>query len=110
MDNKIQNIKQKIKDVMTAKNMSIYQLAYKADVSEACIRNWYSKRNYDPSLETLQKISDVLGISLSQTVLDKDETLYPVNNETKELIENWLKLDHDKQQLVLNIIKSYNRV
>lgn len=109
MYNKIQDIKDKIRDILKARNMSIYQLALKSEVSEACIRNWFSKRNYVPSLESLFKVGEALGLSLSQFLLDKDETMYPVDASTKNLIENWSKLDNEKRDIVLKIIKTFNR-
>ena len=66
MEEKIIEIKNKIKNVLKEKNMNIYQLSLKSEVTEACIRNWYSKRNYSPSLESLQKIAEALNISVTE--------------------------------------------
>jgi len=110
MEEKIIEIKNKIKNVLKEKNMNIYQLSLKSEVTEACIRNWYSKRNYAPSIESLHKIAKALDLSLSQIFLDKDATFYPVDSETKELIDNFLLLDPDKKKLILQLTKSYNKV
>lgn len=110
MEEKIIEIKNKIKNVLKEKNMNIYQLSLKSEVTEACIRNWYSKRNYAPSIESLYKIAKALDLSLSQIFLDNDATLYPVDSETKELIDNFILLDPDKKQLIIQLAKSYNKI
>ncbi len=107
MDDKIiTRVKQKIRLLVEKKGMSIYELANQADISDPCIRNWFSKRNYVPSLTSLISICEVLDITLAQ-LFTEDEELYPLNNEEKELIECWQKLDAKEKQAVLTVIKSY---
>jgi len=110
MEEKIKQVKDKIKNTLKVKNMNIYQLSIKSEVTEACIRNWYSKRNYAPSIESLHKIAKALGLSLSEMFLDSDATLYPVDAETKEFLDNFAMLDPDKKQLIIQITKSYNKL
>lgn len=109
MNDLITTIKNRIKEIIDKRGMSIYELANQTNISEACIRNWYSKRNYTPSLSSLISISSVLGISLSQLTLDKDETMYPVNEEIKQLLDSWLALDVNMRKNFENIIKSINK-
>ena len=107
MTNKIIEIKEKIRKIMKEKNMSIYQLSLKSGVSDACIRNWYSKRNYAPNLEPLEKVAKALDVSLAQLFLDKNEMFMPVDKQTKELLEQYFTLDKIKRQLVADIIKQF---
>ena len=109
MSDKIQEVKLLIKRILESKNMTIYQLSLKSGVSEACIRNWYSDRNYTPNLESLEKVCLALGISLSQLFIGSNESLYPIDDTTKELIESWLILDKHKQQLVIALMKELKK-
>lgn len=108
-DNYITNVKDRVKYLIKERGMSIYELANVADISEACIRNWYGKRNYVPSIDSLQKICEVLNVSMAQLFVDEKEEFYPVNEELKDLIINWQKLDSNKKELILSLIKSYIR-
>ena len=83
-------IKDRIKNILNQRNMKIYELAKLSDVSEACIRNWYSKRNYVPSLPSLINICKVLDINLSMLVMTEDEEYCPIDNESKKLLIDFL--------------------
>lgn len=109
MTDKTIEIKERIKDLMKKKNMSIYQLALKSGVSEACIRNWYSKRNYAPNLEPLQKVANALEIPFAQLFVGKDEKLYPIDKPTKKLLDDYFSLDVERRQLVADLIKQMKK-
>lgn len=38
----VERVKIRIKELIASKGLSIYELAEKADLTEACIRNWYT--------------------------------------------------------------------
>ena len=103
----IERVKAKIKKLIDIKGLSVYELAEKADLTEACIRNWYTKRNYTPSLEALEKICSALGISETELVRREDEQLVPVTEEEKQLIKNWSMLDEKKRTLILMQIEAF---
>lgn len=109
MTDKTIEIKEKIKDLMKKKNMSIYQLALKSGVSEACIRNWYSKRNYAPNLEPLQKVANALDIPFAQLFIGENEKLYPIDKPTKKLLDDYFSLDVERRQLVADLIKQMKK-
>ena len=109
MTDKTIEIKGKIKDLMKKKNMSIYQLSLKSGVSEACIRNWYSKRNYAPNLEPLQKVAQALDMPFAQLFIGEDEKLYPIDKPTKKLLDDYFTLDLEKRQLIANLIKQMKK-
>lgn len=60
--NLVERVKFRIKELIEIKRISIYELAEKSDLTEACIRNWYTKRNYTPSLEAIEKICRAFDI------------------------------------------------
>lgn len=106
MDDETYKIKTKIKKVIDAKGLSIYRVAELADVTDTCIRNWYNKRNYKPTLESVIKICKALNISLSEAFLDNEESLYPLTKDKRELIDLWLLLTKEQQQSILALLKS----
>ena len=109
MTDKTIKIKQRIKDLLKSKNMTIYQLSLKSGVSEACIRNWYSKRNYTPNLEPLQKVANALEIPFAQLFVSEDEKLYPLDKPTKKLLDDYYSLDVERRQLVADLIKQMKK-
>lgn len=109
MTDKTIEIKEKIKDLMKKRNMSIYQLALKSGVSEACIRNWYSKRNYAPNLEPLQKVANALDIPFAQLFISENEKIYPIDKPTKKLLDDYFSLDVERRQLVADLIKQMKK-
>lgn len=84
----VERVKFKIKELIEIKKISIYELAEKADLTEACIRNWYTKRNYTPSLEAIEKICRAFDISESELVRRDDEELVPMTEKEKLLLKN----------------------
>ena len=100
-------VKTKIKKLMEAKHLSTYALAQSADLTQTCIANWYSKRNYDPSLAALEKVCRALDISLAQLFCDKDEDIICVDKEFKEVYESWLMLSKEQKAVVKKVIQSY---
>lgn len=97
----VERVKCKIKELMQKRGMTVYELAKKADVTEACIRNWYTKRNYTPSLEALEKICHALDIPVSELVRTEDEELVPISSDEKKLLNNWRMLDEKKRNLLI---------
>lgn len=99
--NLVERVKLRIKELIEIKRISIYELAEKADLTEACIRNWYTKRNYTPSLEAIEKICRAFDISESELVRRDDEELVPMTEKEKLLLKNWLLLDEKQRNLIL---------
>ena len=103
----IERVKVRIKELMEKKGLSVYELAKKADLTEACIRNWYTKRNYTPSLEAIEKICCALDISEAELVCREDEELVPMTAEEKRLVKNWYALNEGQKVLVLMQIDEF---
>lgn len=99
------DIKQKIKYILKQQNMSVYSLAAKADLSTACINNWYSKRDYEPSLNALRKICDALNISLAELFYDGDAVI-PADDRAREFFNYWSVLNDEQKDNLIKFIKS----
>ena len=105
--NLVERVKFRIKELIEIKRISIYELAEKSDLTEACIRNWYIKRNYTPSLEAIEKICRAFDISESELVRRDDEELVPMTEKEKLLLKNWLLLDEKQRNLILMQIDAF---
>ena len=100
-------VKLHIARIIKQKNISIYELALESGLTEACIRNWYTKRNYTPSLKAIEKISEALNIPVTEFVKNEDEEMLAVNKEQKQLLENWLLLEEKQKNLILLQIEAF---
>lgn len=103
----VSKVKEKIKRLIAARNITIYDLAQQADLTEACIRNWFTARNYTPSLEALEKISKALDISPFELLCDDDEIM-AATPENKELLEKYRHLTKKQKTAILALIESFN--
>ena len=102
-------IKSRIKNLSKQKSLSFYELGNLSDITPTCIRNWYSKRDYMPDLLSLIKICNALEIPLSQLVMNENEKMIPLDNETQDLINFWQTLTREQKDAVLIHIKSYKK-
>lgn len=103
----VERVKSKIKELIKQKGLSIYEVAEKSDLTEACIRNWYTKRNYTPSLEAIEKICLALEVTETELVRREEEELILATLDERNLIKNWLLLDEKQKKLVLMQIDAF---
>lgn len=94
-------VKNKIRKLINQRKWTIYELAQRSELTEACIRNWCTKRNYTPSLEAIEKICKALDISVAELVHDESENLMVVNDEKLQLLENWSELEEKQKKVIL---------
>ena len=107
MENVADYIKLKIKNLMKAQHFTMYSLAKAADLTQTCIANWYSSRNYEPSLSALGKVCEVLGITLSELFCTEEEEMMPVDKNAKKLLNDWQKLNFAQKEAIRSHIESY---
>lgn len=100
-------VKKRIKELMDQRAWSVYDLSQKSDLTEACIRNWYTKRNYTPSLEAIEKICKAFEISVAELVRDETEDSIVVDAEKKELLKNWSNLETKQKKVVCMQIETF---
>ncbi len=96
-----ERVKARIKNIIEQRGISIYNLAANADLTEACIRNWYTKRNYTPSLEAIEKICQALNISVAALTSEENEEMIAVTNAERRLLENWIRLEEKQKKVIL---------
>ena len=108
MGSAAERAKKKIKELMAAHGMSAYTLAQEADLTQNCISNWYGKRQYEPSLSSLEKVCAVFDISISELLCDEMDALVPIDEDFKQVLESWHQLTPQQKQAILLHIKSYS--
>ncbi len=91
------NIGHRIKQIRIAKGLQGIQLAEKAGITNVYL-SYLESGTKIPSIVTLQKICDALGITLAEFFMDENANLPP---EYKELLEN-VKVLSPKQLELLN--------
>ena len=96
--NKIQSERQK-------RGWTEYTLAKNSELSQSTISSWYRK-DLEPSLASLEKICNGLGITLSQ-FFSSEEYTNGLSNEQNNLLETWEKLSPEQRCALLALINSF---
>ena len=96
----------RIEQLRIEKGISVYQLKENADISSTIYqwkKNATRDRNRTPSLRSIEKICDYLGVSLSYFFAFDEDTQTDVKN--KELTEAIKKLNKDQIHVLELLIK-----
>ena len=100
----------RIEQLRIVKGISVYQLKENADISSTIYqwkKNATRDRNRTPSLRSIEKICDYLGVSLSYFFAFDEDTQTDVKN--KELTEAIKKLNKDQIHVLELLIKEFNK-
>ena len=91
----------RITDLCRERNYSYYELAKRAGIPYSTLNTLYLKGT-NPSLPTLHRICEGLGITLAQ-FFEEDNALHPTA-EHQHLINRWDQLSIREKQLVSDMI------
>ena len=100
----------RIEQLRIEKGISVDQLKENADISSTIYqwkKNATRDRNRTPSLRSIEKICDYLGVSLSYFFAFDEDTQTDVKN--KELTEAIKKLNKDQIHVLELLIKEFNK-
>lgn len=100
------NVLDKIEKLRLDRGWSVYRLAEKAGITDMCIYNWYN-RNTMPSIETIEKICEAFGMTLSQFFAEGN--LIEVDEELKELFDDWRSLTEEQKKAVKVMINTFKK-
>lgn len=94
---------QKLEKLKFENNYTNYKIAKLCGISESTIINIY-ERNSIPHIDTLEKICNAFGLSLSQFLLEDEENLVPLNISQREMFKKWQILSEEQKKLVNEFI------
>ena len=88
----------------TQKGWSEYQLAEKSGLTQSTISSWYRK-NMVPSILSLEKICNAVGITLSQ-FFSTDDDNFSLTALEKELLTEANRLTEQQQMAIIQFFKT----
>ena len=91
------DVLRRIETLRLERGWTVYRLAELSGLTDKCIYNWYL-RNTVPTLETLQKVCDAFGITLSQFF--SEGNLVDVDDELKGVFDDWIALTSEQMAAV----------
>ncbi len=94
---------ERIKQLCNEKGWSMYKLAEESMLTQSTISNMFVRKSY-PSIPTLIKICEALGISLAEFFLEKETSTQ--TTEEKILIENYRKLTPKNKEAINKLISN----
>ncbi len=86
---------ERIEGLCRERNMTRYRLAQRSGISQSSISNMLNRRNV-PSINTLARLCDGLGVTLAQ-FFSKDGKRLDLTQEQEQLIELWSRLSDEEK-------------
>lgn len=96
---------EKIRKLQWERNWTDYKLAQEAGVSQSSLATMFA-RNTPPKVDTLQRICEAFGITLSQFFLE-DEHIEILSDKEKSLILAFRKLSLERQVLIVELLADW---
>lgn len=98
------NIHKRLQQLKDERNLTNYELAKKAGLSETTVTNLF-KRNNAPTFSTLEAICFAYGITLSQFFTEEND-MVTLTDEQKTLITKWSTLSNKQKNILLELISN----
>ncbi|MBQ9885254.1 MAG: helix-turn-helix transcriptional regulator [Lachnospiraceae bacterium] len=96
-------ILEKIRFLMNQKGYSENRLASECGITQSTINSMFKNNNL-PSLPTLLKICNGLGITMSQFFQDDSDSPLNLSPSQLQLLNEWNNLSIENQKIILDII------
>jgi len=93
----------RIRELLDMRGWSMYQLSQRSGIPQSTLSNLFL-RNNAPTIPTLEKICDALGVTVAE-FFGKEGDLLPSDTE---LIREWRILPDETKDIFLKLIKAYN--
>lgn len=102
------DITKRIDDLCKLYGMSKYRLSQLTGISQSAFSKM-SRQQSSPSVETIQRICDALGISMAQFFAE--ENTYPdLTAQQAILLAYWNKLSKEKKEYILLMIEQLEKL
>ena len=89
---------------------TMYLLAKNSGLPQSTLATWY-RSNMQPSVASIEKICDGLGITLSQFFTEDEDPLeHSLSESQKKLFEDWAKLTVSQQKAIYGIIAEFQNL
>lgn len=89
---------ERIEQLCEKKHISRYRLAQLSGIAQSSISTLLNRRSV-PTIQTLEKICEGLGMTLSQFFAG-DEELPDLTEEQEQLLKDWNSMDAHQRELV----------
>ena len=66
-------VRLKVKEVAEQKGISMGKLSRAADMDRNTIKRLYDDRNYAPSIDTLHRVAQALGVKIADLIEETDD-------------------------------------
>ena len=86
------------------RNWSEYDLAKHSGLTQSTISTWYRK-NQTPTIQSLEKICNAFGITLSHFFADGDDTV-ALTLEQRDMLDHWSALNPQQKQVIMDLLKN----
>ncbi|QGH33853.1 helix-turn-helix domain-containing protein [Gracilibacillus salitolerans] len=102
-----------INRIRKRRNLTLSELAERADVSKSYLSNIEHNLNDNPSIQIVEKLAEVLNVEVV-TLLGEEDQILLKDNEWNDFINNLkaigiTKLDFDQYRIVFEFIKWKNQ-
>ena len=94
---------ERIIELRKERHWSEYRLAKESGISQSTLSNLINRGN-NPSVYTLEKISQAFGLTLSQFFQTDEEQMY-LPDEQKELLTYWNRMESLQKEKTLSYMK-----
>ncbi|WP_424571580.1 helix-turn-helix domain-containing protein [Weissella soli] len=109
------NLVERIKMIAHKRSMTIKDLSIKAGIGPKTISNW---RDRNPQTETLQKVADVLGVSVDYLLGNTDDMHSATNadepvdldNDTTILSLDGMELSDDYKKFIVDQVRALRKM
>lgn len=95
----------RLRHLMAERGWTAYRLAKESGLSESTLANIF-KRNTVPSIATLEAVCAAFDISLAQFFAEDE--MVELTPELQELFGQWVSLNPEQKQAVLQMIRTMN--
>lgn len=97
------DILSKITELRENHGWTEYQLAEKSGLPQSTISSWYRK-NMVPSIPSLDKVCNALGITLSQ-LFAEEGSLVELTDVQRRMLSSMMSLSTDQQEALLDFLE-----
>ena len=98
------NVLEKIQQMQNDRGWSTYKLAYEAGLTQSTLSNMFARKTC-PTVETLEKLCEAFGITLSE-FFETDENKISLSKNELSFIRKYRTLSEKEKRSVITLIES----